>query len=456
MSLLNQTKQLLTEIDEQWPKGNYPNIAKTLYQQAIELYWELIDKSFPVVVSTILYRTLFEQLISLLFILHNQKEMANRSILFEHSARLRLELRLKKVYETRGITSESKAIHDFFEDYSKNGVVQNLEYAIRRHKEKFDAVAIHYMTEASMVRDDRRRRWYRMQKTVYPKVKNNIENLADVSRYLLGDIGVQMYYTFYSFASLINHGKWLEEEKQLNQLAEKVHYQRAINFLLRVILRALKEEPLIQGETVQHLSLEELDFILMDNQTILQESMRPGQQQDVCRRLQKQITLMLESADYFRQHKHVRLATLLLRPALDMMKAWFNDSLMSPALFQQAYLTNQQGLLRLLENLTASEAIHKQSTAFNDLILKRKEQMQATRPPHKNIMHRLPYHSIFLHEVTNGLFSVYVHGIDLNSSIRYDGSVLPGSASNLAPLVDESMEALRKNADIIEENNISE
>ena len=451
MTTIEKTTQLLNNIDKQWDDDQYPLVVKKLYEQAIELYWELLDKSLPAVVSVILYRTLFEQLVTILFILSDKNEMNHRAILFDNSAQLRLKLRLKQSYSQTEVLKESDTLSTFFNDYPYHGVIEQLNYDIRRHEQAFDEIAKNYMSESSIQQDVRRRRWYRMEPGVYKNVTTRVENLRDIAEYLLGDIGNDMYNAIYSFASHINHGHWLESTEHLDHLMKAMRLPDMINDILTEILQVMKGNKIQLFSHQYKLVSSDIQSWFPNEQQLNSMTNNPQFKSVISHRLSQQIETMLQTASYFYEHHHVRFATLVLRPALEMMKHWLNYQ--EGASWVKYYLENQKSFLQWLNKLAYQPATN-HLEPLNQYLEKWKEAHTHSRHSHSPSSSQVMYKKKFLDEVTNGLFSVYAHGIDLDNHIYYDDVPLPGTSQNLEGLIVESMEAIKLNMAMVTEEEV--
>ena len=390
---------LWKELDQIFLLKPHPWIVQTLYNHIKQL-WETIERQEEPLSALIFYRTLYEEWLTLLFIcIHPEKE-EKAARLFQHSCQLRMNLRLKQLYENQLAIEESATLSSFVATHPMNEVMRQLERGIDNERNAFDQMAKTHMTTKSLEKDERRRRFYRYHQNGY-----HIETLHDLSRVLFTKEGEDFYQLFYRLPSMLMHGHLCLTQESLMLIVKQIKHTIFPYMLFLTEALLTKENgrnDLWQKELKSQLACEEgYCFVLQSN---LYHQMT-------------QLTEQLMTKSFSNKEK-----VLIMRAILQMGNTWFSN----------AHLTKEQYQHRVVHLKKENQAFFfsppiKEEALKDDFV--------------SSFSEIYPFKRAFVNEMI-GLLSVYTHGIDLNKTLFFNHHPLIGSADALESLIDETLEVI--------------
>lgn len=441
MNQKDETQALLIKVDQYINKNEWcqhHSIFNKIWLQIKETYETILNSNQSLFINAILMRTLFEQLISLIFIIWDDDFKEDRYYLFKFSARLRLEMRIQRLYSYKTVNQESDTLSQSVHQYHLPTLKYQLDKDIEHYQKQFDQIAIKYMTQKNIENDIRRRRWYRMRMNVC-NINQNIETLRDVTHYLLGELGNQLYYLFYSIPSILTHGHWLFDINQFNQWYEKSNYYHCFNELIQLLFYKL------QGQSYE---INVVEIPLSPFKSM-------GNQDSVDLKLKNQFHHLIDSAQYFLNQGKQKEAIILLRPALEILYQYLSYTSTSSQLIRIKIQLSMKELYQIIEHFNVDDDYHYLSILKQRLDIEKKAILKTREGYQFYYTHRethLIYNDELLNEVVKGLFSVIVHGIDWGEPIKIENKVLIGTLNHMENLLREVIEDLKINYKIIEQN----
>lgn len=238
-------KEVLATCKE--PKNETEQVIQKMTKLTFEhaLTYQELKEAFPEA-ALIISRTFFERITSLLFILKDEDEVAVRAQLFDDSSRIRELLRVHSIlgdnYQEGIIPAIDRRYHhqqQLCAQVYQTSLEQWIANQIDFYKERFDKVAINYVSEDQLKRDHRRKGWCYIDQKVHPDFDRSISNFSDLVRYTYGDESSFLYHYFYGLGSLYTHGydinpKWMMGFEPNPDLTEQL-----INELLLLLAKEL-------------------------------------------------------------------------------------------------------------------------------------------------------------------------------------------------------------------------
>lgn len=409
----------------------------------------------------IISRSFFERIVSLLFILKDPSEVSSRAKRFYYSSRIRELLRVQILVNSQEEAPLSKAdrhrlqkqedeCYQRYQCHLSEWIGQKIDW----YKQRFDRIAIHYVSQQQLDRDHRRKGWCYVEMKVNPSLGQAIGNFSDLVQYTLGKKRLFLYHYFYGMNSLYTHGYDTNPQWMLGLAPTPKVTKYWMNQLLIELMAALHrffKEPFTNEKGTKPLRLPRIQSfppLIPVDESIEQ--------------LEQRFNQLVHSYEILKKAHRFLAARLLVRTifglAVNLCFLKREVVLKKPRTLRYQLSSRIQWLSNvklLLQSVPEKQWTPKEAKKVETLLPQLEEWLQSSRDqydaliqwqvPHKasrrdkrrrnwfvewdkNIKntkqlarYALQSHPIFCWQFEDGFHSVHVHGINLNHRYRLFG-----------------------------------